>query len=59
MASKAQLEANSRYLAKKKTITIRFDPDELEKVKKEAEKHGSSLQGYIVQAVRDRMGKNL
>ena len=58
MATKAQLAANARYLAKKKTVTVRFDPEELEEVRAAAERQpGGSVQGYILQAVRERLKK--
>ena len=59
MASKAQLEANARYLASKKTISLRLDPEELEQVKAAARAtNGGSVQGYILQAIRERMERD-
>ncbi|MCD8144009.1 MAG: RNA 3'-terminal phosphate cyclase [Oscillospiraceae bacterium] len=56
MATKAKLEGNARYLAKFKTVTIRFHPEELSAVKAAAAKAtGGSVQGYILQAVREKM----
>lgn len=59
MATKAHLEGNARYLATMKTITIRMKPEEHERVKAAAEKeNGGSVQGYILQAVRERLEKD-
>ena len=56
MATKAHLEGNARYLATMKTITLRMKPEEHEKIKAAAEReNGGSVQGYILQAVRERM----
>ena len=59
MASDAQRKANAKYLASKKTLTIRIDHDEAEEISEAAEKAGQSVQAYFLQAVRDRLdGKN-
>ena len=56
MATKAHLEGNARYLATMKTISLRMKPEEHEAIKAAAEhKNGGSVQGYILQAVRERM----
>lgn len=44
---------NERYLAKMKTVTLRMKPEEHEAIKAAA--NGKSVQGYILQAVRERM----
>ena len=58
MATKAHLEGNARYLATMKTISLRMKPEEHEAIKAAAEcKTGGSVQGYILQAVRERMDR--
>lgn len=60
MASDAQRKANAKYLASKKTLTIRIDHDEADEISDAAEKAGQSVQAYFLQAVRDRLdGKNI
>lgn len=60
MASDAQRKANAKYLASKKTFTIRIDHDEADEISEAAEKAGQSVQAYFLQAVRDRLdGKNI
>lgn len=44
---------NERYLAKMKTVTLRMKPEKYEAIKAAA--NGQSVQGYILQAVRERM----
>lgn len=59
MATKAHLEGNARYLATMKTITVRMKPEEHERIKAAAEReNGGSVQGYILQAVRERLEKD-
>lgn len=58
MSSDAQRKAASRYLATKKTITIRFDPTEAVAVSTAAAAAGESTQGYILTAVRQRMDRD-
>ena len=55
MASDAQRKANAKYLASKKTLTIRLDYDEANEISAAAEKAGQSVQAYFLQAVRDRL----
>lgn len=55
MATKAHLASNARYLAKLKTITLRMRPEEHERIKAAAERSNGSVQGYILDAVRERM----
>ena len=55
MASDAQRKANAKYLASKKTLTIRLDYDEANEISEAAEKAGQSVQAYFLQAVRDRL----
>ena len=58
MSSDAQRKAASRYLATKKTVTIRFDPTEAVAVRTAAAAAGESTQGYILTAVRQRMDRD-
>ena len=55
MSSDAQRKASSKYLATKKTLTLRFTPSEANAVKAAAAAAGESTQGYILSAVRQRM----
>ena len=58
MSSDAQRKAASRYLATKKTVTIRYDPAEAGAVSTAAAAAGESTQGYILTAVRQRMERD-
>lgn len=58
MSSDAQRKAASRYLATKKTVTIRFDPTEAVAVQAAADAAGESLNAYIVGAVAQRMDRD-
>ena len=58
MSSDAQRKAASRYLATKKTVTIRFDPAEAGAVSTAAAAAGEATQGYILTAVRQRMERD-
>ena len=49
MASDAQRKANAKYLASKKTLTIRLDYDEANEISAAAEKAGQSVQAYFLQ----------
>ena len=55
MSTPAKRAGNARYLATQKTTVIRTLPEEAETFKSAAETAGQSLQGYILQAVRERM----
>ena len=55
MASDAQRKANAKYLASKKTLTIRLDHEEADEISEAAEKAGQSVQAYFLQAVRERL----
>lgn len=59
MASDAQRKANAKYLASKKTLTIRIDHDEADEISEAAEKEGQSVQAYFLQAVRDRLDRKV
>lgn len=50
--------SNNRYLASMKTIALRMKPDEHSTMKESAAAAGQSLQGYILQAVRERMERD-
>lgn len=58
MSSDAQRKAASKYLATKKTVTVRFDPAEADAVSGAAAAAGESTQGYILTAVRQRMDRD-
>ena len=58
MSSDAQRKAANKYLATKKTVTIRFDPAEADDVSTAAAAAGESTQGYILTAVRQRMERD-
>lgn len=59
MATKAKLEGNARYLAKMKSVSLRMKPEDHEEIKCAAEKsYGGSVQGYILDAVRERMAED-
>ena len=55
MTTDAQKKATAKYLAGKKTFTIRVDPEEAEQIQKAAEKQGKSVNAYILDAVQARM----
>jgi hypothetical protein len=55
MSTPAKRASNAKYLATQKTTVIRTLPEEAEIFKNAAETAGQSLQGYILQAVRERM----
>ena len=57
MASDAQRKANAKYLASKKTLTIRIDHEEADEISEAAEKESQSVQAYFLQAVRDRLDR--
>ena len=52
MTTDAQKKATAKYLAGKKTFTIRVDPEEAEQIQKAAEKQGKSVNAYILDAVQ-------
>lgn len=55
MTTDAQKKATAKYLAGKKTFTIRVDPEEAKQIQKAAEKQGKSVNAYILDAVQARM----
>lgn len=58
MSSDAQRKAASKYLATKKTVTVRFTPQTAEKAQAAADAAGESLNAYIVGAVAQRMDRD-
>ncbi len=52
---KSESWKNAKYLAKFKTISIRFPLDEREKISEAAQREGKAVSAYTVQAVRERM----
>lgn len=58
MATNAQRKANAKYLAGKKTLTIRLDYEEAEEIAEAAKQAGESVQAYFLQAVRDRLDRS-
>ena len=55
MATKAQIRANVAYNRRQDSITIRPSKEDGAEVRAAAVSAGQSLQGYIMQAVRERM----
>ena len=55
MSTDAKRRGNARYLATKKTVTIRMQPEAHTEMQGAAVAAGQILQGYILQAVRERM----
>lgn len=51
MATDAQREANKRYLATKKTLTIRLDPNDYKRLHQAAADAGLSVQRFILTLV--------
>lgn len=57
MATEAQIKANVKYNRSKDNIMIRPDKDEGKQIRQAAADAGKSVQAYILQAVREYMGK--
>ena len=55
MASEAQIRASVRYNQSKDSITIRPSKEDGAAVRQAAAAAGQSVQGYILQACRERM----
>ena len=55
MSTDAKRAGNARYLAKMKTLTIRLKPEEYARL--QAAAGVGSVQGYILQAVRERLAR--
>lgn len=51
MASDAQRKANAKYLASKKTLTIRTDYSQYDRIRKAAADAGLSVQKFILNLV--------
>lgn len=56
MATKAQLEANKRHLAKLDQYTLRIPGGSKDKIKAHAQEKGMSLNAYIVKLIEQDMG---
>lgn len=56
MATKAQLEANKRHLAKLDQYTLRLPGGMKDKIKAHAQDKGMSLNAYIVGLIEADMG---
>ena len=55
MYNEKKKATNERYLAKFKTVSVRIPLEWLNDMQSAAAVSGQSLQGYILQAVRERM----
>lgn len=55
MYNEKKKATNERYLAKFKTVSVRIPLEWLADMQSAAANAGQSLQGYILQAVRERM----
>lgn len=51
MATDAQRKANAKYLASKKTLTIRIDHSQYDRIQKAAKEAGLSVQKFILTLV--------
>lgn len=56
MATKAQLEANKRHLAKLDQYTLRLPGGSKDRIKAHAQEQGMSLNAYIVSLIEKDMG---
>lgn len=57
MSSDAKRASNARYLAKFKTVSVRFTQTDAVAVQSAADSAGESLNAYIVGAVAQRMDR--
>ncbi len=55
MSTDAKRAGNARYLSKFKTLTIRVLPEEADAIAEAAAAAEQSVQGYILQATREKM----
>lgn len=55
MATKAKLEGNARHMATLDNIMVRPPKEEGQQIRAAAAAAGKSLQGYILEAVREKM----
>lgn len=53
--SETKKQSNNRYLAKFKTVSIRFPSDFFPEVVKNADNAGKSVQAFVLDAVREKM----
>ena len=58
MASKAQLEANKRYIQAQDNVTIRMPKGKKEVIQKCAKNQNKSLNSYINQAIDEKMERD-
>lgn len=58
MSTDAKRAGNARYLAKLKTITVRMQPETAETIQQAAAAAGESVNGYILEAVEERMKRD-
>ena len=58
MSSDAKRASNARYLAKFKTVSVRFTQTDAVAVQSAADSAGESLNAYIVGAVAQRMERD-
>lgn len=59
MATEAQIKANVKYNKSRDNIMLRPSKDEGRDIRQAAADAGESLQGYILEAVRQRMAEDL
>lgn len=59
MATEAQIKANVKYNKSRNNIMLRPSKEEGRDIRQAAADAGESLQGYILEAVRQRMAEDL
>ena len=59
MYNEKKKATNERYLSKFKTVSVRFPLEWVDSMQSAAAAAGQSLQGYILQAVRERMEREV
>ena len=59
MSTEAKRACNARYQNKLDRISIQPPKEEGAKIRQAAAAAGQSVQGYILEAVRDRMGRDV
>ena len=57
MSTDAKRAGNARHQAKLDRIVIQPEKEEGEKIRQAAANAGQSVQGYILQAIKERMGR--
>lgn len=58
MATKAQLEANKRYIKAQDNVTIRMPKGKKEIIQGCAQEQGKSLNSYINEAIDEKMNRD-